>query len=477
MSNRNCHVLCVEDEDEVRSFLLSELKEVSPKVEVTFATCRDDAVAMFEGNHFFDFITLDLTIPTEAGSFEKSSKNGLAVLGAATSLSPGTPILILTGTSTPEMIAEFLRNSNNLDIWSSGDSRPTVSHLTKSNIAKLPLEIAPRVAAILALSEVELSYTFEQLPLPHDRLFRIFAKKFNAVVVNINVIGGGYSDAKVYSLELHDARGVQLHRCVAKCGERTEIDVDAQNFDTYVGRLEPEATPRKLDHLRYGASDSSAVFYGLASSYPDSFFSACDKGLITPQIHSSLVSILSNWHDHPVQERKQIRDIRRSLLSDKHFDKLVEEYDLGKVLDFEDNYLQCNISCIHGDLHGENILVSTEKSGSTLIDYGDVMTGCSILDPLTLECSFLFHAKSPGSSWPSIDTLNKWSSLEEYLEGCPYSDDIRFCRQWITRLGVSNRELAACLYSYSLRQLKYRDTDKDRALTLINVAFDLYGKT
>jgi CheY-like chemotaxis protein len=464
MNSRNCYILCI------------ELKKISSRIEITYATSRDEAVSILEQDNFFDYITLDLTIPVVSGSFEKDSKNGLAVLGFIKDLCPGTPVLILTGTSTLHMIGQFLETSNNVDIWSEGISRSTVSHLTKSDLAHLAQNVEPRILAVLGLNEVELSCSFENLPLAHDRLIRILAKKVGALTVDIDVIGGGYSNATVYSLVLNDSYGVELHRCVAKCGNRPDIDADCLNFDTHVVKLEPDATPRKIAHLRYGASDSCAVFYGLAANYPHSFFYASENDSVTENIQQSLISILSNWHSKSVQERRQIKDIRRSLLNDENFDRLVAKHKITDAEDFENHYLQCNVSYIHGDLHGENVLVSTEKDRTTLIDYGDVMRGCSILDPLTLECSFLFHEKSPFPDWPSLEALEKWSSVEDYLIDCPYSAQVKFCREWIKVLGVSNRELAACLYSYALRQLKYPDTDKNKALLLIRISFDLYDK-
>lgn len=478
MNSRVFFVLCIEDEEEVRGFLLSEINRLSNnKANVTFAKSRDEAASILEEGRFFDFITLDLTIPIFHGSFEKSPANGLALLGIAKNICPGTPVLIITGTSTLRMISQFLERSNNVDIWSEGNSRPTVSHLEKTDISEFSERLSPCLAAVVELNEIELSYSFEKLPISHDRLIRIFAKKNGAGFVRVDVIGGGYSDAKVYSLVLNDERGVELYRCIAKCGKRQDIDIDSDNFNKLVSRLKPSATPRQIDHLRYGAGVNSAVFYGFSTEHEHSFFSACDAKLVSNEILESLEEILSNWHDKKVEERRQIKDIRRNLLSDEKFDSLVSLYGIAGVHDFEENFVQCRVSCIHGDLHGENILVDIDNRSTTLIDYGDIMEECAILDPLTLECSFLFHAGSPNTDWPSPLALKKWASIDEYLKDCPYSEEIKFCRQWVNRIGVGNRELAACLYSYALRQLKYNDTDKDRAKELIRVAFDLYNRS
>jgi hypothetical protein len=38
---------------------------------------------------------------------------------------------------------------------------------------------------------------------------------------------------------------------------------------------------------------------------------------------------------------------------------------------------------------------------------------------------------------------------------------------WARRIAAGNREIAACAYSYLVRQLKYPDTDKPLALSLL----------
>lgn len=478
MNSRKFFILCIEDEEEIRDYLSSELNSISDdKIEITFAKSRDEASTILQSSNFFDYITLDLTIPVTTGSFEKSSSNGLGLLGMVKENCPGTPVLVLSGTSTLRMMQQFLSTSNNIDIWSDGRSRPTVSHLEKSNIFELSDIIEPCVNSVLALNEIELSYSLDNLPVAHDRLIRIFAKKNNAEFVKIDEIGGGYSDAKVYALVLNDIRGIELYSCIAKCGSRKEIDVDSENFNRRISRLKPGATPRQIDHIRYGAGLNSAVFYGLATEHKYSFFSACSKGMMTTKILDSLEDILSNWHDKHVEKRRQIKEIRRNLLSDESASTLTSLYEIDEAASFEEKFVQCRVSCIHGDLHGENILVDIDNNATTLIDYGDVMEECTILDPLTLECSFLFHASTPCGDWPTISSIDEWCNLENYIKDCPYSREIQFCRDWTNKVGVGNRELAACLYSYALRQLKYRDTDKDIAIKLIRVAFDLYERS
>ena len=44
---------------------------------------------------------------------------------------------------------------------------------------------------------------------------------------------------------------------------------------------------------------------------------------------------------------------------------------------------------------------------------------------------------------------------------------MRASREWALKVAAGRREVAACAYTYLLRQLKYPDTDKARILALL----------
>jgi hypothetical protein len=114
-----------------------------------------------------------------------------------------------------------------------------------------------------------------------------------------------------------------------------------------------------------------------------------------------------------------------------------------------------------------------------LIDYGDIADGPPALDPVTLELSGIFHPDGVfySSEWPSVETAKKWGELDAYLSGCPHRDFVRGCRAWALDVAAGSREIAATAYSYLLRQLKYADTNKDRALALIEGVRAYYQST
>lgn len=479
MSNRLFNVLIVEDDKELSEMIEDIFKNKCDQVHITKAFTRDAAFELLNGDTFFDYVTLDLTIPNIDGSFEKDATNGMAVLGKITEVSSGTPVLILTGTSTIDMIQDFLSHASQVDIWGTGKTRCTIEHLTKLHLADLPDKIEQIYQEFSSILDVELVTHSLILPTEHDRLLRVFINSQKGCLGNIRPIGGGLSKAKVYSVHIKDASGHTIHRAICKCGSKGDINSDADNYLNFINRLRPDATPRLLGHLKYSAGDCSGVFYGLAENYDESFFEASLNDNLNDELEASIKYMLERWHLNISQTRKSIKEVRSQLVSDDVAAELFTKFGLTEAPAFESMAVLCKISCTHGDFHGENILLDVPSNRATLIDYGDVGEGISILDPLTLECSFLFHPSTQNrlSGWPTQHNLDNWDNLNVYLDGCSFKRSIIFCRNWADEVGVGNRELAACLYSYSLRQLKYPDTNKDYAISLIKVSYRLYEQS
>lgn len=475
MSNHDLKVLIVEDEIDIANHLKNIFTTINSRVELTIADSRDQAIQFLNDSEmFFDFITLDLTIPASSQGFEKSPHNGLAVLGHCKDIAQGTPILIFTGTSTVNMMQEFLKFSHNVDVWSEGVCCPTIDHLTKTEFSNFRDKANKIVVAVKQLSDIELNCSNFTLTVEHDRLIRIFTKKHNGVSSNVKAIGGGLSAAKVYSVEIFDSHGQTIHKAVAKCGPMDDIEEDSVNYDRMISRLKPDVTPRKLDHIKFGAKSSSGVFYGLATDYDYSFFTATENKLISENLKEYILKMMDCWYNSSSQVRIKIQDVRRALVKDSVADELYKTYKLDWAEMFESNKIQSNKSCYHGDLHGENILLDVKNERATLIDYGDVSEGTSLIDPVTLECSFLFHPDATKYDWPTAENISNWEDIDKFVLGCPIEEEIRFCRNWSNKIKAGNRELAACLYAYSLRQLKYPETNKDIALNLIKASQRIY---
>ena len=159
------------------------------------------------------------------------------------------------------------------------------------------------------------------------------------------------------------------------------------------------------------------------------------------------------------------------------------QFDLAWTAEFEGRQIQTRWCCIHGDLHGENVLVARDGS-AVIIDYGEVGEGTVSLDPVTLELSLLFHPKGPlrpggagFGAWPTEAQAAIWGDLDCYVAGCPAEAFVRECRAWALHSAAGRREIAATAYSYLVRQLKYDDTNKELALALLSGIRAFYDVT
>ncbi len=481
MYKRKFNVLIVEDDNSISQYISNEFLKLGDDIEITIATCRNEAIKLLENNNnFFDYITLDLTLPINSDDFEKNPENGLHILSRISEISKGTPILILTATSTIDMIQDFLSHSCKADIWGDKEEISTIMHLSKLKINSLNEIINKIYTAFSKILSVEMRTNQSlTLPIEHDRLIRIFANSVGGSTVKIKKIGGGLSDAKVYAVEVEDINGAKIYNSICKCGEHVDISTDAQNYTKYINRLAPDASPRILGYYQFGAKSSYGVFYGFAENHNDSFFKAmCEKN-ISQELFTAIKSLFTPWYNASTNKNDTIANIRRMLINDEKTEELIKQYNIESCSKrFEKKNVTYKHSCIHSDLHGENILLNTESKKAVLIDYGDINEGAIILDIITLECSSLFHPSIKDyldlGEWPTDIDINNWSNEQNYISNCPFPDSVTFCRSWLYELDIGNREIAAGLYSYSLRQLKYPETNKRVAISLIKKAYELY---
>ena len=469
------HVLIVEDDDDFVDELRETIMALPGRSNVRIAGSRDRAFEMLE-DEFLDLVILDLKIPTVDGALDADPEHGHTVFNRIRTVAPGSPIFVLTGSPAEGFLSDLvLKNQQQIDIWSEGQKTGTILFLKKYDIDKFP-EIMTSVArAIERLSDVELERTGLDLSQAEDRLIRIFAKKHQGVRCVVSSLGGGLSGARVIRLRVTDSQGVQIHDAVAKLSSHADIRQECDCYDNYVTRLVPAATPRKLATLDYGAHNLAGIFFSLAVNFDESAF---DVARNAPEraatVIGSIEDATARWIEGVPETRTTVREIRRRLLSDESLDQVRDAFDLDWTQDFENREIQARWACSHGDLHGCNVLVSQERVN--LIDYGDVGNGPASMDPVTLELSLLFHPGAPEitGSWPSAEQAAAWGDLDVYVDGCPFPQFVRECRAWALRAAAGSREVAASAYAYLVRQLKYDDTDKELALTLLDGVRSVY---
>ena len=162
---------------------------------------------------------------------------------------------------------------------------------------------------------------------------------------------------------------------------------------------------------------TAGVFYGLAEGYEQSLFDLlsgdpCRASAVVPHVFE----LTRKWNNGVPERVVRVADVRRLFIPDDKASRVIEAFNLTSLASFEERKVQTRWCCIHGDLHGGNILVDS-NSTPVMIDYGDIKDGPAAIDPVTLELSILFHPDKPaGSGWPFQTQAQAWGNLSTYLE-------------------------------------------------------------
>lgn len=470
-------VLVVEDDDDFVAEISAMIQEASSTAQVIVARGRQRACELL-ATDFFDFAILDLNIPTQEDALDTAPEHGRYVFHYARSVSPGTKLFVLTSSPSEDFIADLLQQKHDADIWSEGSAIATVEFLRKLDIEQAPAKIHKMLGAVEALSDVELKVNGVNLQTGQDRLIRIVAKRFNAVRCVVSPIGSGKSGAIPLRLQLVGADGRPIQQIVGKLASHEKVRDENARHDQYVVLLDGASTPRKVHMHEFGAGATAGLFYQLADGYSASMFAMMAENDGNAAIAVSAASMLTaRWSMGDAEVRMSIADIRRCWVKDAKATDLVERYDLGWATAFESKVISTRWRCIHGDLHGENILVS-EDGRAVMIDFGDVAHSAAAYDPVTLELSAVLQENAMQSSdWPTIAQCKVWNDIDSYLENSPIPEFIRACRNWASDSAAGPREIAAAAYCYLLRQLKYPDTDKDRIIALMDGARAMFDAT
>lgn len=470
-------VLIVEDDDDYITEIVNILEGLRMPYRAIIAKNRDEARARLD-SEFFDFAILDLKIPTGDNTLDLDPEHGKAIFHHARRVTPGTKLLVLTSSPSDDFIADLLSQKHDADIWGEGAKVDTVEFLRKIDIDRAPDSIGRVLQAIYALDGVELDLRGVNLDTGEDRLVRIFAKRFGAMRCVVSKIGGGRSGAKTLRLQLFDGGGAPFREVVAKLATLDRVQDEDGRYEAHIVMLDGAVTPRKMAMLEFGAGPIAGLFYQLAQGHDTSMFATiANEDARAAAAVASTAAALNEWSAGKAESRRTVKEVRQCWLSDDQAAELQATYGLDWAADFEARELQTRWCCVHGDLHGENILVDA-GSKIMIIDYGDVQHSAASYDAISLELSAVIQQNETiSAAWPSEELCRQWHNLDAYLAGCPIPEFARACREWALKVAAGRRELAACAYTYLLRQLKYSDTDKGRILALLEGARALMKAT
>ena len=150
-----------------------------------------------------------------------------------------------------------------------------------------------------------------------------------------------------------------LDHAVAKIGPLPDVEAETQAYNLHISRLEPVATPRRLESINFGAKNFAGVFYGLADGYDKTLFDCLrDSDRCVQVALRHLASFLHRWSSNVPWTSLDIAAVRRRLLSDAAAKELARLFNLDWAAAFEGRTVSVKWCCVHGDLHGSNVLIN-----------------------------------------------------------------------------------------------------------------------
>ncbi|QLG96517.1 phosphotransferase [Pseudomonas yamanorum] len=267
-----------------------------------------------------------------------------------------------------------------------------------------------------------------------------------------------------------DQAGRVRCECVGKLGLASHVNKEILAYNAEVKHLRLGAFAPVLSFNDQGLRGFAAIFYVLADEHTDTFFQLV---LTNPEaaidVLSRVRAALARWSDSRSVMLVSIKEIRRHILSDENFQKIITAHGLERLLVLEEKNVEISEACIHGDLHGGNILVNSDYV-PVLIDFGDVGAGYTCLDPITLELSLIFHpdARINGLAAQLESSSENWLDLNVYGKGSLLYPIIKYCREWAYDVAPHDESVLCMAYLFVLKQLKYETVPADVLIKILN---------
>ena len=466
-------VLIVEDEQHIATRLDERLGRLKPRIDTVIAGSRTSGIEALQSSEF-DFIVCDLRLPPQDGGVDTDEAHGLAVYYEARNVCPGTPCLFFTGFGTSQSVLEQLSAGGAHDVLGTGESYGMTRLLSKDSFLDCVnrLESFNTEQANLEAIRIDLSSSTSSLDSFERRALQLRARSLGGTSIEASTLGG-LSGAQTLRATVKDDQGRTFGSYFAKIDLWPKMNQERENYRRYINPLlKMGGYPALGPEIEAGIGKREALFYQLADEYTESLFDVLegneDEAIAIVEV---LRDIFGPWAELSEKKVLRIRDLRVQRIGDSEFQPHRDA--LGSTEGFEEIEREMMTSCQHGDLHGFNVLCNASGE-AVVIDFGNVGPAPTCIDPIILELSILFHRDSPfrSNSWPTNKQAEAWFDLDEYLLGCPVPGFIRKCREWANERGGPT-DLPPVVYTEAVRQLKYEDTNRERALGIARAAMQM----
>ena len=463
--------LLVEDEPQRIERILPELKKTFGETGVELATSRDAAKAQVD-QCAFDLIVLDQRIPTRDGELDADVIHGRAVLDYVREVAPDTPVYFLTGLQMEDdYVDRLIEEGARADVWGSRDQVPLIRRFQKTTLDPFYKAVSAIAALARITDDIEINTKGSGVALTADesRLLKVFTRQQGGICADIAVLSGGLSGARVIRAEIKDAKGGVRLSVASKLGPFDSISDETSRYEREVVRLPADTYATMIPGQMVRVRKSKGAFYRLLDGYDTSLFKVLEASDANGAVCVKAIQGGQRpWTLDANTEKRCVRDLLKEFV---HEDRLPKIHASLSGIDWqtiEGREISVTLCTRHGDLHGENVLVDA-KHRAMMIDYGEVSRWPSAIDAVTLELSPYFHPRGLRKSlrWNPGDGPIDWFDRPSFLKIASCPTYINATRDWAHAESFGDREVLACAYMYTLRQLQFPDTDKDLAVALL----------
>lgn len=463
-------ILLVEDKIDFAEVLEKAIRSIDG-CELSWKRSKAAALATL-GEEHFDVVILDRRIPTEDDFLDDHQDHGWAVFQAIVDQQPGTSVWFLTGTVDADFPTEVLNaHGKRGDIHSCGREDSLYQVFWKDKLTDCVAAVRGFRAEVQQTDGIHLVQVGAPVNLRAEevRLLKLFGRRHQGARVEIRVLQGGLSGARVVRVTVFNAAGAIIIMSVGRIGSFEDIAAEREKYRTEIVKLANGAFPPVTAEVSFGAASFAGIFYQVVGAEVRSLF---DELKANPAAAAEAAKRLRQdqaaWYGARQVERVRVSAVRRALIGDvalqMHMHHL-DGIDLAAVENVEIDVARCVQHC---DLHCGNVLYD-DSGRPMVIDYPDTGGAFAALDPIALELSTLFHKDAPDrAGWPTEAQAGHWTDLDAYCAGAAYEPFIRSCRAWAESVAASPQEVLAVACSYALRQLKYDDTDKALVRAIIS---------
>lgn len=455
-------ILLVEDKIDFAEAIEKAIRAIDG-CELSWKRSKAGALAALEDEHF-DLVILDRRIPTEDDFLDDHQDHGWAVFQAIVEQQPGTSVWFLTGTVDADFPTGVLNaHGKRGDIHSCGREDALYQVFWKDKMTDCLAAVRRFRGEVQQTDGIHITQvgTPANLRAEEVRLLKLFGRRHHGSRVEVRVLQGGLSGARVFRVSVLNPAGAVTIMSVARIGGFDDIAAEREKYRTEIVKLANGAFPPVTAEFSYGAAGFAGIFYQVVGAEVRSLF---DELTANPVAAATAAHRLRQdqaiWHGASSVERVRVSAVRRALIGDVALgmhNHHLGGIDLALVENVEVEVARCVQHC---DLHCGNVLFD-DGGRPMIIDYPDTGGAFASLDPIALELSTIFHKDAPNrAGWPTEAQARQWTDLDAYCAGAAYEPFIRSCRAWAESVAASPQEVLAVAYSYTLRQLKYDDTDK-----------------